>query len=728
MRSLVRPYLISSLLLLALIWGLTWHLDRRAYLTQTSEVSSGAVSQAGIYEAQMIRALREIDGILAVTAYAIEQHGPHDALATLDARGLLPPKMLFAVSVTNADGQVIESNKEGRPQDTVSQADFVNMAKNRWPEGQVYVGLPTRSGQEPHRTTVRFVRRIDSPTHQHAGFIVVSVEPSYLVSAYDENLLGHTATIGLIRQDGELIAARTGDHIFWNAKALDAHQLSLSESTINHNISPWDGVMRYASSRKITVLHEPLHVFVALGQDEQFKAYRVAQSSLVNSSALLSVMAVLSILVAERLSRHVKLREQTIRMIEQTYLAASEATPDASYVLNAEVDASGQVHDFCVISANSRGASLLAMSQDGLQGLSIGQLLPAPRFDEVMAIFRNVYASGTHFTAEGRNPFPSVQADWLSVEVVRVPRGLVVVATDIGIRKQFELEMQRSNEELKALNQQLTETQDQLLHSERLASIGLLAAGVAHEINNPIGFITSNVSALHGYTVHLFEMLEHYQDAASHLSPTEQQSLKDWRETLEIEFLKTDIPDLLKETKEGLDRVKKIVADLKNFSRPDSTHEWQDADIHAGIESTLNVIHNEVKYKADVIRDFGQMPLIQCLPSEINQVIMNLVVNAAHAMSDKRGHITIRTRVVDDEALIEVEDDGCGMSESTLAKIFDPFFTTKPVGQGTGLGLSLSYGIIKKHGGHIDVDSQEGRGTRFSIHIPIRQPAVAATP
>lgn len=711
-----------------LIWGLTWHLDRRAYMAQHATVSSETVSQVGIYEAQMIRALREIDRILAVTAYAIEQDGPQTALASLDAKNLLPPKMLFDVSVTDAQGNVIASNSNHGVQESVSRADFLSMAQLQWPDAQVYVGHPSQSSHSPYRATVRFVRRIDSTAHQHIGFIVVAVEPSYLVSAYDEALLGKTATIGLMRHDGELLAARTGSRVFWDAKKHQAKPSNRSGSNIDQSHSPWDGVMRYASTRQITVLREPLHVFVALGQDEQFNAYRDAQSSLIHTASLLSAMSILFVLIAERLSRHVKLREQAIRQIEQTYHAASEASPDASYVLDAIPDASGQLQDFSVISANSRGAALLAMSQDGLQGLTIRQLVPAPRFDQVMAIFRGVYASGTHFMAEGRNPFPAVQAAWLSIEVVRVPRGLVVVVTDIGTRKQFELDMQRSNDELKALNQQLTDTQDQLLHSERLASIGLLAAGVAHEINNPIGFVTSNVSTLTGYTEQLFEMLTHYQDAAPHLPVQEQQSLREWCQTLEIDYLKTDIPDLLKETKDGLDRVRKIVADLKNFSRPDSTHEWQYADIHAGIESTLNVIHNEVKYKADVIKDFGQIPLVQCLPSEINQVIMNLVVNAAHAMGDKRGHITIRTRALDEEALIEVEDDGSGMSEATLAKIFDPFFTTKPVGQGTGLGLSLSYGIIKKHGGHIDVDSQEGRGTRFSIHIPVRQPAVAATP
>lgn len=726
--KLARPYLIAGMLLLILIWGLTWHLDRRAYAEQHSIISSETASQAGIYEAQMIRALREIDRILAVTAYAIEQHGPETALASLDAKGLLPPKMLFDVNVTNAQGKVIATNNRPDSQDAVSQADFLRMEQSHWPDGQVYVGHPNNSPHPAHNATVRFVRRIDATSHQHSGFIVVSVEPSYLVSAYDGSLLGQTATIGLMRHDGSLLAARTGERIFWDSREQGSKQPPPRESTVVQAQSPWDGRMRYASIRMLTVLREPLHVFVALGQDEQFKTYRSTQRSLINTATLMSVMSALFVLVAERLSRKVKLREQAIRQIEQTYHAASEASPDASYVLDALFDEKGQVQDFSLISTNSRGAYLLAMSQEGLQGLLMSQLLPAPRFDQVMAIFREVYASGIHFMADGRNPFPSVQAEWLSIEVVRVPRGLVVIATDIGARKQFELDMQRSNQELKAVNQQLTDTKDQLLHSERLASIGLLAAGVAHEINNPIGFVSSNVSTLNGYTQNLFDMLAHYQAITPHLPPQEQQALKALGETLEIEYLKTDIPDLLRETKDGLDRVGKIVADLKNFSRPESTHEWQDADIHAGIESTLNVINNEVKYKADVIKDFGPLPLVQCLPGEINQVIMNLVVNAAHAMGDKRGHITIRTRTIDEEALIEVEDDGRGMSEATLAKIFDPFFTTKPVGQGTGLGLSLSYGIIKKHGGRIDVDSQVGRGTRFSIHIPIRQPAVAATP
>lgn len=727
--KLARPYLISGMLLLILTWGITWHLDRRAYAEQSSIISMEAASQAGIYEAQMIRALREIDRILAVTAYAVEQHGPEAALTRLDAKGLLPPKMLFGVSVTNAQGVVISTSNGTTIPDVVSNADFQRMAQSQWPDGQVYVGHPQRSAQPAANATVRFVRRIDSASNGHSGFIVVSVEPSYLVSAYDESLLGQTATIGLMRHDGALLAARTGEQIFWDDREQDnKHPPPPQESTVVQAESPWDGRIRYTATRKITVLRDPLHVFVALGHDEQFKAYRDTQSNLVNTATLLSVMSILFVLIAERLSHHVKLREHAIRQIEQTYHAASEASPDASYVLEAQLDQGGRVQDFIVISANSRGAFLLAMSQEGLEGLSIRQLVPAPRFDQVMAVFREVYTSGTPFIAEGCNPFPAVRADWLSIEVVRVPQGLVVIATDISARKQFELDMQRSNQELKALNQQLTETQDQLLHSERLASIGLLAAGVAHEINNPIGFVTSNVSALNGYTQNLFEMLARYQDAALHLSQQEQQSLKNWNESLEIDYLKTDIPDLLKETKDGLERVRKIVADLKNFSRPDSTHEWQDADIHAGIESTLNVIHNEVKYKADVIKDFGSLPLVQCLPSEINQVITNLVVNAAHAMGEKRGHITIRTRHIDDQALIEVEDDGTGMSETTLAKIFDPFFTTKPVGQGTGLGLSLSYGIIKKHGGRLDVDSQEGRGTRFSIHIPIQQPAVVANP
>lgn len=268
---------------------------------------------------------------------------------------------------------------------------------------------------------------------------------------------------------------------------------------------------------------------------------------------------------------------------------------------------------------------------------------------------------------------------------------------------------------------QLEQANEQLMQSEKLASIGQLAAGVAHEINNPIGYVHSNIGTLQNYIDDLFGMLDLYQQAEPLISSAEPlAAIRSMRQQIDLDFLKEDIPMLMHESRDGITRVKKIVQDLKDFSHVDSTLEWQWANLHHGIDSTLNVVNNEIKYKADVVKEYGELPDIECLPSQLNQVFMNLMVNAAHAMGDERGRITVRTGCVGDSVWLEFADNGSGIPEAIQAKIFDPFFTTKPVGKGTGLGLSLSYGIIQKHGGTIEVNSKQGEGTVFRIVLPIK--------
>ncbi|MBC7938377.1 MAG: histidine kinase [Chitinophagaceae bacterium] len=198
------------------------------------------------------------------------------------------------------------------------------------------------------------------------------------------------------------------------------------------------------------------------------------------------------------------------------------------------------------------------------------------------------------------------------------------------------------------------------------------------------------------------------------------------RHAIELDYLKEDVPQLMAESCEGIGRVRKIVQDLKDFSHVDSRQEWAWTDLHRGIDSTLNIVNNEIKYKADVVKAYGVLPEVQCLASELNQVFMNLLVNAAHAIDKDRGCIHIRTGSEGSGAhatvWVEIEDDGCGIPKENLGRIFDPFFTTKPVSKGTGLGLSLSYGILQKHHGRLDVDSEVGRGTRFRITVPVSQP------
>jgi signal transduction histidine kinase len=266
--------------------------------------------------------------------------------------------------------------------------------------------------------------------------------------------------------------------------------------------------------------------------------------------------------------------------------------------------------------------------------------------------------------------------------------------------------------------------QSQLVQSDKLASIGQLAAGVAHEINNPIGYIFSNFSTLEGYLDKLFDMLASYESAEPSVSaPDVAARLREQRERVELGFLKDDIPVLLRESKQGIARVRQIVQDLKDFSRVDSAQDFEWANLHRGIDSTLNVVASEIKYKADVVKEYGTLPDIECLPSQINQVVMNLLVNAAQSIGEQRGLITIRTGADAEWVWLEVADTGSGIAPDTLERIFDPFFTTKPVGKGTGLGLSLSYGIVQKHHGRIDVDSVVGRGTTFRVTLPIHSPA-----
>jgi signal transduction histidine kinase len=251
-----------------------------------------------------------------------------------------------------------------------------------------------------------------------------------------------------------------------------------------------------------------------------------------------------------------------------------------------------------------------------------------------------------------------------------------------------------------------------------------LAAGVAHEINNPIGYVNSNLGTLRQYFSICEKIISKYESlvASASFSPIADQDSPDLlKKKLNYAFVKEDIYATLHESQEGIVRVKNIVDDLKNFSRSDNTNLFVRSDLHKAILSTLNIVNNEVKYRADVDIQFGDIPEVECLPSQLNQVFLNLIVNAAQAQPQgQRGKIVISTGTVNDKVWIEVSDNGAGIAKENLNKIFEPFFTTKALGSGTGLGLAVSYGIVQRHGGTLTVSSTLGVGTRFRIEIPIR--------
>lgn len=268
----------------------------------------------------------------------------------------------------------------------------------------------------------------------------------------------------------------------------------------------------------------------------------------------------------------------------------------------------------------------------------------------------------------------------------------------------------------------------QLLHSEKMASVGQLAAGVAHEINNPTGFIRSNLKTLQTYQRDIVAIIQTYRAFIRLIRrfPADDRHDRAMREALEeiekmeqhmdLDLLIEDMVDLVHDCCEGADRIKRIVLDLKRFAHPGDDR-MQLIDINAGLESTLNVVHHQLKYKAAVEKCFEAIPPVLGFPQQLNQVFMNVLINAAQAI-EKKGVIKLETRVSEEMVEVLISDDGCGMAPDHVTKIFEPLFTTKAVGEGTGLGMHIAYDIIKNHQGTIGVKSELGRGTTFKIRLP----------
>jgi PAS domain S-box-containing protein len=413
--------------------------------------------------------------------------------------------------------------------------------------------------------------------------------------------------------------------------------------------------------------------------------------------------------------------------VERSLRAAMEESQRFREALD-RVSASIYIKDkqFRYVYANKFSRQLFGVSADELHGSEDGRFFPPDVVRRLREVDQRVMR-GEQTTEEivldrpgGRKQiFLEVKAPIYTDETCTTVWGLSSVSTDITAYTQ--------------LKSTLEEAQEQLLQSEKLASIGQLAAGVAHELNNPIGFVHSNLGTLEHYLNDVFEITRACEDvvqtsagAAGLARVNELKAAKDFG------FLKQDIFQLMAESKDGLARVKKIVQDLRDFSRVGDTQlEW--ADVHQCLDSTLNIIWNELKYTCTLTKQYAEnLPRIRCVPAQLNQVFMNLLVNAAQSIETK-GEITLSTRVCPEtpEAVqILIADTGKGIPAENLTRIFEPFFTTKPVGKGTGLGLSIVYGIVGKHHGTITVDSTVGKGSTFCITLPIdgAEPASAPAP
>ncbi len=283
--------------------------------------------------------------------------------------------------------------------------------------------------------------------------------------------------------------------------------------------------------------------------------------------------------------------------------------------------------------------------------------------------------------------------------------------------RRYKQDLENRNAELARQKTEMVRLQAQVLHTEKMASLGQLAAGVAHEVNNPAGFIYSNLDLLREHVGRLQRCLYAYEEVL--LPPDAAARVSAMKKEINYNDLVADLDSILSDCRLGAERIRDVVLNLRLFSRLDEA-EFKRVDVNEGIEATIRLLSRYYKSgKIDLIRAYGEIPQINCYAAQLNQVWMNLLVNAAQAIGDASGVVTIKTGCEGQTVSVSITDTGRGMEPEELAKIFDPFFTTKSVGEGTGLGLSISHGIIERHGGRIDVESTLGIGTTFIVSLPV---------
>ena len=375
------------------------------------------------------------------------------------------------------------------------------------------------------------------------------------------------------------------------------------------------------------------------------------------------------------------------------------------------------------LECNNAYQRIVGRSDETLRTMDTWSLIPPQFANQVASLRQSLNNVGHHdaieleYCREDGQPVP-VQVSGVRICGSGGQAYVWSIVEDITARKRLEAETAEQLRALTLLNKRLQNAQTQLLQAEKMSAVGQLAAGVAHEINNPVGFVKSNLGTLREYLAQLLRLIGAYE-ASLVANPDHSlaQRLRDLATEIDYAYIVDDAPQLLQESLDGIERVKRIVADLKDFSRIGEA-EWQPADLHQCIDSTLNVAASKLMHKADVLKDYGAVPPIRCMPFQLNQVFLSLLINAAQAIPE-RGIIRIRSGREGESVWVEIEDSGSGIPADIQGRIFDPFFTTKPVGEGTGLGLAVAYGIVQSHDGEITVQSQEGVGTTFRVKLPI---------
>jgi PAS domain S-box-containing protein len=387
--------------------------------------------------------------------------------------------------------------------------------------------------------------------------------------------------------------------------------------------------------------------------------------------------------------------------------------------------------------ANQRFCTELGQPLENIRGKTDFDFFPAQLAERYRRDDAKIISTGKVFEAVEEHVTPDGKK--LYVQVIKnpiydqggVPIGVQGIFWDVTDRKHSEAILQQTNRllteavtsERQAL-EKLKMAQSAMIQTEKLAGLGQMVAGVAHEINNPLSFVNNNVAVLQRDVSALRDLLEMYRtcgDSIASHDPELAQRIKEHEEHIDLPYTLGNLEELLTRSRDGLRRIQQIVHDLRDFARLDES-DLLEMDLNEGIASTVNIIRGRAKKKQiQLDMELRPLPKITCYPAKINQVVMNLLANAIDACND-HGTVKVRTESVDGKVMFEVQDNGSGIEPAIQDRIFDPFFTTKPPGEGTGLGLSISYGIIQDHGGSIDLESAPGKGTKFQVHLPLVPP------
>jgi signal transduction histidine kinase len=682
---------LIALFLLAVIWGTTCSVIsvKDSAAARAAAASTGVLLDA--YEAQTARALVEIDQTLNLVKYW-PRRTSGSPLAELKEKGLLPPDLPFAVSIADRAGNIVDTTRpigKGNVADQdyfLKQRDHDRFFVGRLPKG------PTGDAKLP------FSRRLSTPDGAFDGIVIVSVDASYFVGGYEKEELGEHGVLSLIGvDDGVSRVRRTGDAVF-SGYAID-YQSALQNLHGGYagvsSINSWDGVRRWTSAHEF--YGYPLAVLVGLSVDEQMAPAHRQTRVYLAWAALSSVLVVVLTSLLGRMSWYLEQSREMFRLM-------AESTNAIPFTLDLARSR------FTYIGAQAVVDSGISESHWKMPG-ALDVVIPRSTNQEIRQRFDECQIGPFEFmTPLSQGNGRRTEVRWTGTcEMVQGAKYLRGLMLDVS-------ELRRLGRELAA--------------AQKLESVGRLAAGVAHEINTPIQFVADNVEFVRtamndvAAVIRAYRGLKHAVQADGDAA-TAARLAGEAEAAADLDYFMENATPALSSSLEGLGRIATIVRSMKEFAHPDQAQKTP-ADLNQAIRSTLVIAHNEYRFLAELSTEFGELPLIPCYLGEINQVVLNLIVNAAHAISDvvkdtgNMGKITLRTRLDGEAVEISIGDTGIGIPEAAREKIFDPFFTTKVVGKGTGQGLAIAHSVVvNKHAGTLRFETECGKGTTFFIRLPV---------